>query len=81
MTDPAVDAAQRAYGVFIGEATERGFAIAAAREALKPIRELHRHGIWEPTGKPYCIHCRHREVEWPCPTARLIYTTEELEQK
>ena len=62
-------------------------AEAAAREALAPIRELHKPGTeagYE--DEPYCETCGHYDglsadfthQPWPCDTARLIYTTEEL---
>lgn len=78
MTDPAVEAAQRAY-------EPRPFAQpgiipamqAAAREALKPIRELHSElnsplpdGFELPGGVKYVLHL----------LAPLIFTTEELER-
>lgn len=54
----------------------------AAREALKPLRELHR-----PLDRPIswgntqtervCHHCL-GPVKWPCLTARLVYSSEEL---
>lgn len=69
-----------------------GGAIAsgAAREALAPIRELHRPHTedgWE--DEPYCLTCAHetrtsRDLSyqpWPCATARLAYTTSELENR
>lgn len=67
--DPAVEAAQRArendaYGPTYEE---------VAREALAPIRELHKMAHWN-TGH-VCDEC---DLLWPCDTARLIYTTEEL---
>lgn len=76
--DPAVEAAQRAWdGTDCHGFASQGHAMeAAARAALAPIRELH---------KPYLCHCDtpHHACEgcleeWPCDTARLIYTSEEL---
>ena len=79
MSDPAVEAAQRAWP-YLGMmcADPNGLAEAAAREALAPIRELHRVGL---TDNPYydndkeCIECRE---DWPCATARLVYAEGEL---
>lgn len=84
----------------------------AAREALKPIRELHKPmhavfswseglrlyapcsvcggkagvhpcGCWGESDTEFsCPSCRDekgRLINWPCETAKLIYTTEELE--
>lgn len=94
MTDPAIEAAQRAWadgpdevasipyrpgetGLWTPEAME-----AATREALKPIRKLHKPGpisrlstAWMVGGAAECTTCRR---DWPCSTARLIYTSEEL---
>ena len=92
MADPAIEAAQRAWvanealdgiaycpgegGLWTPDAME-----AAAREALKPLRELHRP---TPIGwETFCEHCVEycepvRHKQWPCHTAKLIYTTEEL---
>lgn len=91
MTDPAIEAAQRAWdAVTFGEPFD-GF-VAAAREALKPIRELHQtitDPIWwhklHPDDPDEYTHCRCQVAAtgyqlWPCATAKLIYTTEELDQ-
>lgn len=81
MSDPAVEAAQRAHDRLTDgmcTASLERHRITAAREALAPIRELHRVGL---TDNPYydndkeCIECRE---DWPCATARLVYPSEEL---
>ena len=79
MTDPAVEAAKR-----VGETLPYGFfskltssdLIAAAREALAPLRELHKLTTDE-YGRPglICDDCDH---DWPCPSAKLIYREDEL---
>lgn len=93
MTDPAIEAAQRAWaanetldgidynpgegGLWAPDAME-----SAAREALKPIRDLHRPFITNDPRSPHdvvCNHCLGPKV-WPCSTARFAYTTEELER-
>lgn len=76
MTDPAVEAAQRACSCAGTVHSSRCLA-AAAREALKPIRELHKpeHGNCN-----CCIDCAECGQGWPCDTAKLIYPTEELER-
>ncbi|QOC55828.1 hypothetical protein SEA_JORGENSEN_69 [Mycobacterium phage Jorgensen] len=60
--------------------------VESAREVLKPIRELHRPR-WSNCINACCSGedcrlrdrvCEHCEVDWPCDTAKLIYTTEEL---
>ena len=113
MSDPAIDAAQRAWNrEGLGAAPSFSeIARAAAREALAPLRELHTHidvweyddtnGVWvtDDDGEMilvarYCRECSDPEVidaiedftwdgdgyfrEWPCDTARLIYSSEEL---
>lgn len=114
-TDPAVDAAQRAcephaVSHLIGSGR---YALLGAREALKPIRELHKRvpgleladecshveydhpshfedqwGEWicgdSPTGDWYCNECRADDgsvIDWPCPTATLVYSAEELREE
>ena len=111
MSDPAVEAAQRAWArvpEFTAETDPFAAMEAAAREALAPIRELHRPGYWVYTGEgdqlqdrcPECsrkagVHaCNSRagcsrpvwcscnktiKVRWAdCPTARLVYSSDEL---
>lgn len=75
MSDPAIEAAQRALVATRGHGNSTICEIAAAREALKPIRELHTPKAALFAGVA-CAECRN---EWPCDTAKLIYTTEELE--
>lgn len=89
MADPVIEAAQRAWengpdevAKFLYRQGEDGIwspvaMEAAAREAVKPIRELHqRVDDGHPSGLPTCEHC---QGDWPCSTASLIYTTEELQ--
>ena len=77
MSDPAVEAAKRAWPW--QPATQPSIpplqlAEAAAREALAPIREMHRK---EPGGHwPKCHECRYA---WPCATAYLVYREDELQ--
>ncbi|QWY82049.1 hypothetical protein SEA_MARSHA_65 [Mycobacterium phage Marsha] len=78
MSDPAVEAAQRALAKFSGtNMYPRSLAPIAAREALKLVRELHR-----PSGDECacCIDCLECGQLWPCDTARVAYTSEELER-
>lgn len=89
MTDPAVEAAERAWEnngwpLPIG-LSEGHLAIDAAREALAPLRELHRphdraKSIYRALNDPHTIVCNHclGPIEWPCATARLIYRGDEL---
>lgn len=51
-------------------------SLAAAYKALTPLRELHKpySPLW-PEDVTDCDHC---ETPWPCDTAKLIYSTEEL---
>lgn len=85
MTDPAVEAAQRAWDAgFPGYPRDAGL-IAAAREALAPLRELHRPfdrrtSIYPIPNDPHTVVCNHclGPIDWPCATARLIYREDEL---
>lgn len=85
MSDPAIDAAFRAWG---RDGLPTTTVVNAAREALAPLRELH-----YPVSncrccsdhRPLCAHCgglrghpAASNAHWPCPTARLIYAKEEL---
>lgn len=99
MADPAVEAARRRRRralVYRGVPDEEiaagcegatGDEIAAAREALAPVREIHRpvvkhfHGLLG--ARTVCEHCYHPAAFgvaglWPCDTALTCYTTEEL---
>lgn len=77
MSDPAAGAAERVLHPVrgFGEVGKVGEAlvIAVAREALKPIRELHRE--WEEYG-----FLPSEALQILDALAKLIYTTEELEQ-
>lgn len=74
--DPAVEAAQRASARYETNGQISLQAIAAAREALRPIRELHFAHRVAVDNWTCCPHCA---VTWPCATAELIYSSEELE--
>lgn len=83
--DPAIEAARRAAKSLNASRVAGAYArvttdtATAAREALAPIRELHTRGLVD---NPYydneyeCVECMD---PWPCATAKLIYTTEELQ--
>lgn len=82
MSDPAVEAAQR-VGFRDFPPKARGLAIDAAREAIQPIRQIHRAVDAHGTGRMVCAWCWNsmsHYASWPCATARLVYSTEELEQ-
>ena len=79
--DPAVEAAERVRRRYLAGPgkpwSTQAVAEDAAREALAPIRELHK-----PTSngtprhpEPYCVGCAD---EWPCQTAKLIYSSSEV---
>lgn len=77
MSDPAIEAAHRAGGGWYS-ARE----MEAAREALKPIREKH-YAVQYINHTKCCVscwNCKGQPYAWPCPTARLVYSTEELER-
>lgn len=126
MSDPAIEAAKRSWLKPRGRWAAPYFnpdnrleqcLTDAAREALAPLRELHRrtrlfelavypfcedagHDIFEDSdgqwccrqctdlraahdGEEYiCAHCADLDSnsEWPCATAELIYSSEELAQ-
>ena len=85
MSDPAVEAAARAFAQIEDDdltyASERDKTalIAAAREALAPIRELHKRAYLNDNPyEPAEWDCGECETHWPCATAKLIYPSEEL---
>lgn len=86
MSDPAIEAAQRALESHTGGVLQMA---DIAREALKPIRELHKPLFVEAqdatgTDAELCDVCRNERgyrVEWPCETAKLIYSAEELAEE
>lgn len=80
MFDPVISARARALshvGNGLPNVSVGWLAEVGAGEALRPIRDLHR-----PTGTgTECVVCFDSEGHgqpWPCDTARLIYTDEEL---
>lgn len=82
MGDPAVEAAQRAHEANLGKLIDHDTVLAAAREALSPIRKLHQRSFYD---GPICSHCidigddgEFWGYPWPCETAKLVYTSEEL---
>jgi len=84
MTDPAIEAARRArYSPHYPDLPVPMWnEIAAAREALKPVRELHCKCL-NGVGDWVCAECSWRDVlniHWPCDTAKLIYSDEDLEK-
>lgn len=90
--DPAIEAARRAWQEQAGTISlgDDNYTMRvrtlAAREALKPIRELH----WKRTGRAigfgdmpdedFCNECSTmgQHISWPCATARLVYPESEL---
>ena len=86
MSDPAMAAAMRAMKQRADNRIAQG--AIAAREALAPIRELHKpHRELEWDGEwsdPHCRTCAHEQwgdlshQPWPCDTAKLAYSSEEL---
>ena len=77
MSDPAVEAAQRAWekNKIHSFTVQR---VNAAREALAPLRELHQSVAKcceECSSNRVCREC---DWPWPCVTARLIYREDEL---
>ena len=78
MSDPAIDAAHRAIENNVTNLKPRlpsQIEVAAAREALAPIRKLHRSTENGTSTPAYCVGCA---ADWPCDTARLVYPEDEL---
>lgn len=85
MSDPAIEAARRAWESErwggLGRPLEEGMSEASlakesAREALVPIRKLHKPSNGANCGCcNVCIEC---DLPWPCDTAKLCYPSEEL---
>lgn len=77
MSDPAAEAVNRAYESS-DDYLRDGPMLAAAREALKPIRELHRPVSVR--DEEVCGECSNMatQIDWPCRTARLVYPEGEL---
>lgn len=89
MTDPAIDAAQRAwigrYGDLRrfdefcdGDTDIAAFVIASAREMAKSVQELHKPVIRTDYTDERWIECESCCGEWPCETAKRVYPSEEL---
>ena len=80
MSDPAIEAAQRAMKEVHGNFYPSHDQILAVREALKPLRSRHRKV--RTLNGDVCHHCWNSMgyyMQWPCPDALDIYSTEELE--
>ncbi|PVA17109.1 hypothetical protein DDJ46_17825 [Mycobacteroides abscessus] len=80
MSDPAVEAAQRAYSQERQDFARPGLLPAmeaAAREMAKSVQELHRPTGWG--GEcVVCFDSEGRGIPWPCETAKRVYPSEEL---
>ena len=86
MSDPAVEAAHRAWRGLIDlhgpthVPSPHDIGEAAAREALAPLRAKHQRRARQ-YGPDVCTSCRDAyggHAEWPTGTDRLIYPSEEL---
>ncbi|KPG13756.1 hypothetical protein AN911_00125 [Mycobacteroides immunogenum] len=80
MTDPAVEAAQRAWDTLPERsyATRQQIMEAAALEMAKSVQELHKpapYALSNPDPRPFCWEC---DDDWPCETAKRVYPSEEL---
>lgn len=75
MSDPAIEAADRAEAKWTKSGPYRDLVADAARGALAPIRELHKPVGSRVAKADLCVEC---SVHWPCATAKLCYTSEEL---
>ncbi|QAU06599.1 hypothetical protein SEA_WILLIAMBOONE_96 [Gordonia phage WilliamBoone] len=89
MSDPAVEAARRAWAK--GPCNDIEFRehedglwspnamVTTAREVLAPLRNLHKlapYALSNPNPAPFCLDC---DQDWPCDTAKLIYSEDELQ--
>lgn len=81
VTDPATEAAQRAWPKLDHDESSTDLLEMGAREALAPIRELHRPYVTNDPRSPHDVVCNHclGPVKWPCTTAIYAYSTEELQ--
>lgn len=87
MTDPAIEAAQRALDGMpaLSEPMEQpvfkallsDVGAAAAREMAKSVQELHHAEVIE-TPDDKWLGCRECGADWPCETAKRVYPSEEL---
>lgn len=91
MSDPAIEAAQRAWCELYPNSNAKLFyrglhttanygamsknLVSSAREMAKSVRELHRR-----VGGLKATVCEACQVYWPCATALLVYSSEELER-
>ncbi len=85
MSDPAIEAAQRAWEAWFERAPVDLSAAStpvtlAAREALKPIRERHAHWVAELEKSPLSATAGAIALVVLADLAPLIFTTEELER-
>lgn len=82
MSDPSIDAAQRAWDFSdwntYTACSEGSLAVAAAREMAKSVQELHRPVDNYGDGLRHCHNCS--TDRWPCETAKRVYPSEELER-
>lgn len=92
MSDPAVEAADRAWANRyrnLGPESRAasaahdglgGFILDAAREALRPLRGVHRPAVVDDDDHRVCAKCwgPNGPADWPCVTAELIYSSEEF---
>lgn len=79
MSNPAIEAMQRALTADGWPSNHDSLALAAAREALEPLRELHRA---MPTDQGLvcdgCFDLLADPIFWPCENAKHLYSSEEL---
>lgn len=81
MSDPAVEAVRRSRHYRADYSWEdKVWGVAAAREALKPLREQHRPVAYI-NRQRCCVSCFDQDGKphlWPCVTALHVYPSEEL---
>lgn len=79
MSDPSVEAAQRAWTSYVQIGGNpwtdpNTAAVATAREMANSVRSLH----YADTSCGCCYTCAECEQYWPCETAKRVYPSEEL---
>lgn len=83
MSDPSIDAAQRAWtaegwGDGPLSMSEGHLAEAAARERAKSVQELHKPVTRTDYTDERWVECTSCCGDWPCETAKRVYPSSEL---
>lgn len=82
MSDPVVEAAQKAWAKSEPESDLRVYCEESAREFAKMVRHLH-YPVWYINKTWCCVTCYDENGKphlWPCITGEKIYSTQELKE-